>query len=276
MNYLGSLKGSDVFLARGYNRPNRGSAAKIPTLIHEGVKLASFEEKERAFAQVLFLEPPDGIYVVPGSFQSRFSLGELTSAEMEEVFYDSKTTSARGTDGYNHLFLQNVYAVTSQWLFPFFKALIRVGYHPNAWKDAKAVILAKPNKPSYSVPKAFRPISLLKCLSKNLEKIWSRRIRFILEAQQILHPTQMGSRQKRSATDAVFALMHEVDLARGQKRKVSTLFADVSAAFPHVIKAQLVKLMVHHGFPREVIAWTECWMTDRSITMLFDGQISRP
>jgi len=39
------------------------------------------------------------------------------------------------------------------------------------WKTAKGILLRKPNKPNYSIPKAYRVISLLERLGKVGEKL---------------------------------------------------------------------------------------------------------
>jgi hypothetical protein len=38
------------------------------------------------------------------------------------------------------------------------------------------VVIPKPNKPDYSNPKAYRPIALLNCLGKVLEKLMASRL----------------------------------------------------------------------------------------------------
>ena len=43
---------------------------------------------------------------------------------------------------------------------------IDLGYYPRKWKMASIVILRKSGKPDYSVPEAYRPISLLNTLGK--------------------------------------------------------------------------------------------------------------
>jgi hypothetical protein len=48
------------------------------------------------------------------------------------------------------------------------------GVHP--WKHAMVIILNKPNKLDYSQPKAYRPISLLECSAKLMEKIIAKRV----------------------------------------------------------------------------------------------------
>jgi hypothetical protein len=42
-----------------------------------------------------------------------------------------------------------------------FTKSIELGYYPDQWKRARIVVLRKAGKPDYSVPGAYRPISLL-------------------------------------------------------------------------------------------------------------------
>ena len=54
--------------------------------------------------------------------------------------------------------------------------LINKGYYPKYWRKATGAILAKPDKPDYSIPKAYRVISLLNCLGKISERILAKRL----------------------------------------------------------------------------------------------------
>ena len=51
------------------------------------------------------------------------------------------------------------------------KVAFRLGIHPRAWKEARGVVIPKPNKPDYGVAKAYRVITLLNCLGKVVEKV---------------------------------------------------------------------------------------------------------
>jgi hypothetical protein len=55
------------------------------------------------------------------------------------------------------------------------------------------VILNKPQKPDYSIAKAYQPISLLECMGKVLEKIVANRINADILNHDILLSTQFGS-----------------------------------------------------------------------------------
>lgn len=55
-------------------------------------------------------------------------------------------------------------------------ACISTGHHPIEWRRALVVVIPKPGKDDYSQAKSYRPISLLECLSKLLEKVMSKRM----------------------------------------------------------------------------------------------------
>lgn len=64
-----------------------------------------------------------------------------------------------------------------------------LGYHPMQWKQAIIIILRKPNKPDYSIPGAYRPISLLNTLGKLLEAVMARRLSYYAETYSLLLDT---------------------------------------------------------------------------------------
>jgi hypothetical protein len=128
----------------------------------------------------------------------------------------------------------------------------RLGLHSQAWKTAKGILLRKPNKPDYSVVKAYRVISLLNCIDKVVEKVAAKAISNHCEATGALHPGQMGSRKQHSAIDAVACLIQEVHQAWGQKQLVGALFMDVKGAFDHVDVTRLVKCMLDLGLDTDL------------------------
>jgi hypothetical protein len=69
---------------------------------------------------------------------------------------------------------------------------LTVGHWPKHFKDLVSVIILKPNKPSYSTPKAFKPIVLLNTLGKLIEKMISNRFQFAIIKYDLVDPNQMG------------------------------------------------------------------------------------
>ena len=85
-----------------------------------------------------------------------------------------------------------------------FNAVISLRYH--LWKEALVVVIPKPNKPNYSLPKAYCPISLLECCGKLLEKIIAKHILSDAHTFDILPPSQFGSCDYHYAMDTVLCL----------------------------------------------------------------------
>ncbi|KAF8694561.1 hypothetical protein AX14_002002 [Amanita brunnescens Koide BX004] len=63
------------------------------------------------------------------------------------------------------------------------------GVWPSWFKQSTCVIIPKPNKPKYNVPKAFRPISLLNTIGKLLTKMIAARMQFDCLKYDILQYT---------------------------------------------------------------------------------------
>jgi hypothetical protein len=72
-----------------------------------------------------------------------------------------------------------------------FNTALCLRIHP--WTKAKVVVIPKPGKMDYSAPKSYRPISLLKCLGKVLEKIIAWRLGSDVNQFNLLGPSQFGS-----------------------------------------------------------------------------------
>jgi len=71
-------------------------------------------------------------------------------------------------------------------------ACINIEYWLFHFKAANTVIIPKPNKESYSIPKSFCPIVLLNTAGKLIEKVTSNRLQFHMVDKGFLDPNQLG------------------------------------------------------------------------------------
>jgi len=147
-----------------------------------------------------------------------------------------------------------------------------LGVHPQVWKEAKGVVIPKPNKPDYGVAKAYRVITLLNCLRKVLDKVAANAIAEECEQKRLLHDRWFGCRKRRSAIDGVGRLMKKVKEAWGRGNTVALLLMDVTGTFPHVAKGNLIKRMEDMGFEANLVRWVESFMEDRKVIMSMDGK----
>ena len=153
-----------------------------------------------------------------------------------------------------------------------YKILIRNGFHPECWREGTGIILKKLEKPDYSLPKAYRIITLLNCLDKVAEKIIAIRLSHISQVTDLLDMDQMGGRKQRSAIDAVITLTHNIELAKNQGNTLSCLMLDVKGAFDYISIYQLLAIMEKLQLFQEIQKWTKSFLQKRKTGLAFDGE----
>ena len=118
--------------------------------------------------------------------------------EIERALKAAKGNTALGEDDLPTLVRENIWQYVSHLVIQILTASINLGYYPREWKTATIVVLKKPGKPDYSIPGAYRPISLLNTLGKVLEAVMAKRMSYYAETYGLLPDTQVGGRIGRT------------------------------------------------------------------------------
>ncbi|CAA7267767.1 unnamed protein product [Cyclocybe aegerita] len=139
-------------------------------------------------------------------------------------------------------------------------ACLRVGHWLCIFKELLLVIVPKPNKPSYAVPKAFRPIILLITFGKLIEKMIANRIQFDAVKHDIFHPNQLGGIRQRSTEDAGLILTHLVRVGWVKGLQTSALAFDIAQFFPSINHEMFMAVLHKQGLS----LW--CLMAGRSLS----------
>ncbi|RKK10703.1 hypothetical protein BFJ65_g14698 [Fusarium oxysporum f. sp. cepae] len=124
-------------------------------------------------------------------------------------------------------------------------------------------MIAKPGRRDLTEPRAWRPISLLSCLGKGLERLIARRLAWAAVHYSVLHPQQAGALPKRSATDLVTALVHDIEEAFARKKVATLVTMDVQGAFDTVMRNRLVLRLREQGWPNHLARWAGSFMGGR-------------
>jgi hypothetical protein len=99
------------------------------------------------------------------------------------------------------------------------QATLDLGYFPTVLKETVTIVLRKPEKPDYTVPKAYRPIALENTIGKIFESVMAEIISYLTEAHELLPAEHFGGRPGRSTEDAL------VIIKRGGTGKYSQLYS---------------------------------------------------
>jgi hypothetical protein len=132
------------------------------------------------------------------------------------------------------------------------------------------VPLRKPGKPDYTVPKAFRPISLLATISKGLEAVVANRLSFMAEKHNLLPSNHFGARKRRSCEQAINVLVHRIYEAWRHGKVVSLVTFDVQGAFNGVNTTVLEERLEQRGIPETLSKWVRDFCKERTATVTLD------
>jgi len=130
------------------------------------------------------------------------------------------------------------------------------------------VIIPKPNKLSYDLPKSFRPIVLLNTLGKLIKKVIGERIQFYIAFNDFIYPSQLGRLKFKSTTDTGVILTHIIRSGWSKNLLTSTLAFDISQFFLSLNHCLLTKIIQKTGLNICVVDFFNNYLIDKKTNYL--------
>jgi hypothetical protein len=84
--------------------------------------------------------------------------------------------SVPGISSHGYKLIKWTWEAAPEWFIILFNSCLYAGYHPRDWRKAVIGVVPKLGKLDYSLPKSYRLVALLECLSKLLEKVMAKQI----------------------------------------------------------------------------------------------------
>ncbi len=78
------------------------------------------------------------------------------------------------------------------------------------------------------------------------------RLTYLAETTDLLYFNQINKRRKKSAIDVIITLIHNIQIAKQDKKVTSTLFINVKGAFNHISTNQLIKIYINLDLPKSL------------------------
>ena len=155
----------------------------------------------------------------------------ISTKEMEDAISNIQNGKAAGVDGIFPDMITHLGPKATKWLADAMTNIIDTATYPHHWRKAKVIAILKPGKPADD-PASYRPISLLCCLYKLLERITLTRLTPFLDP--LISNEQAGFRQKRSTAEQVIALTSYIEAGYENRLKTGAVLIDLSAAYDTV------------------------------------------
>ena len=279
--YVESATEHTIWQASKYvtQAPENTLSARLPALTRpDGSVARSRSEKCDTLMAQFFPPPPEASLddITDASYSDQLHLDPFTEEEVAAAITNLSPYKAPGPSGVPNVALKEC----SLSLVPVFTNIINrcieLGHHPAQWKFFTTITLRKPGKPSYLVPKAYRPIALEDTSSKVAESVVARRLAALAEEHGLLPANHFGGRAHRTTTDAVLHLVQRIKDAWRTKRVTSVLYLDISSAFPSVNHRRLLHNLRKRRVPEPMVRWIAAFLRERRTQLTFDDFTSDP
>ena len=202
------------------------------------------------------------------SMTTAFSMAELNAAIRK-----LKTKKAPGKDGIPNDMIRNLGPTARRKLLLIINQSWNSGKLPDRWREAVIIPIRKKQKDK-TKKSSYRPISLLSCLGKVMERMVNTRLLKHLEENHLLSNTQSAYRKNRSTEDQLVYLAQELENAFQEKKKVLAAFVDLTKAFDKVWKEGLLLKLLNKKVEGKMYHWIRDFLQHRTARVKLDRKIS--
>lgn len=202
----------------------------------------------------------------------RLNFPRITKKELKFVL-DNLGNTAIGHDGVHNKCLKRNTKLLVTHLLALFNSSFALGYVLPDWKLAHIILIHKPDKDP-NEPSSYRPISLLSCIGKVMERIVKLRLNRHAETNKLLPEYQAGFRQKRSTTDNLLQLKHNIELALSRNRHVALITFDIKGAFDAVWHNGLLSKLNEMKVPKYLWCWIHSFLFQREAKIEYKATVS--
>ena len=144
-----------------------------------------------------------------------------------------------------------------------FNKSLQLGKFPKIWKEAVVTPIFK-NSGSPSNFRQYRPISLLSCLSKILEKLVFSSVYSHITSNNLLSDRQSGYRTGHSTQLQLVYLTHNIYRHLDEGRDVTAIYLDISKYFDKIWHDGLLYKCKNEFFiAGPLLSWLQSYLTDR-------------
>ena len=187
----------------------------------------------------------------------------VTPAKLHSAIWAAGAWKAAGPDRVTNICFRECETLLRPFLLALFSASLALQTLPPTWRIAQVVAVPKPGGDG-STPKAYRPISLISCLSKLLERIVTSRVSYFLEHQGRLSAHQFGFRRTRSTELALWRFVEAATEALKVRRKVVMVSLDIQSAYDRVWHAGLLVKLADAAVPPALLGWIWSFLIGRT------------
>lgn len=170
-------------------------------------------------------------------------------------------SNAVGYDGISLMMLEMTLPYTLPFITSIVNRSICSANFPEIWKVA--TVRPIPKKSCLVDVKDLRPISILPCLSKIVEKVICKQLTEYLEKNNILPTLQSGFRKSRSTSTALLDVTDNIISDQDKGMCTVLVLLDFSRAFDAINITLLLSKLSFYGFDHKTLLWFHSYLSNR-------------
>ena len=188
---------------------------------------------------------------------------QFTHEELEQAIKALKMKKkSPGLDQVTNEMIANLGHGMKRKLLQLFNTRWKTGKIPQAWKVAFMTPIHKQGK-NKGRAESYRPISLLSCFCKTMERMVNTRLTWHLENKNILIEEQAGFRKERCTEDQITLISQSIEDGFQGKKNTVSVWVDMEKAFDRVWKKGLSYKLQKYGVIGKMHQWITEYVRDR-------------
>ena len=196
--------------------------------------------------------------------KSDLSIGDTTELSDQELLEALKTLKPNKSAGFDEINVNVIMSVIHQIFHPLkflFNLSLKYGVFPQNLKIAKVIpIFKKGEKTEVS---NYRPISILPCFSKILERIMYNRLYSYIMQHNLLSDSQFGFQAKHSTDHALLKFVQDISDNFEQNMYTVAVFIDLTKAFDTVNHKILLSKLKRYGVDGNYLKLFKSYLSKR-------------
>lgn len=154
-----------------------------------------------------------------------------------------------------------------------FNEIWMYGTIPEAWKSGIVIPIPKHNERSTD-PCNFRPITLLSCVGKAMEKMVNRRVIHVLEERKLLDSRQHGFRKGKSTEGYFIELEAAIHDYYEHSLASNCALLDISKAYDQTWRHNILTTLVEWGIAGRMMEFLISFLEDHTFKVLVGSHLS--
>ena len=178
---------------------------------------------------------------------------EVSSYEIENIISTLNVNKAVVPDLISHKVLKDIKSSVARPLCKLFNKSLHDQMFPLKWKESIVYPIFK--KGDKSLASNYRPISLLSCIGKLMERCLYKYVYNYLYSNPLLYNKQSGSLKCHSTVHQLLEIYHQDVSSLDSRQNLCMVFCDISKAFDRVWHRGLVFKLNQLGISGSLLSW---------------------